>query len=386
MSKSKTSSQTKALQLAFWDLPLKVRRYGLQEAHTYPLVSSGRKHGGQLVDVHRAPAAEAWQKWASLELTRSATAIAALAFDCDGQQGTERAMDWFQDHPEYWFNWAVTRLASGGTHFVMNLAKPVLIGDQAREAPLAALARSGEYIRQQLGGDAGYGQMLSHNPMSCAQGGRLRTKWGRREPFTLAELQALIPHGWRRPQLATTDAGRNCDVFRTLLRWAGSPANLHVPVIEQALALYQQLPAEHLQQPHPFTLKEIEGIARSVERRRQGWIAKGDFGAAGDVRRSAWGSRRGRRSGLARRKRTRDRDGAIVNGALLGKTAAELASEYGIARRTVGYVLQRDVPLMRRRGRGRPFARGEDVSERTKRRRRARVRKMLAGRGGHKWQ
>ena len=376
MTKFRTPTQTEPIQLGIWDVPPKVRSHGLTEAHVYPLVSNGRKVGGTLVDVHRRPTFEAWHDWPSVEITRSANAIAAIGFDCDGHQGYERAMDWFQDHPEHWFNWAVTRLATGGTHFVLTLARPVLTGDDAKEKPRLALARVTEYLRQQLGGDPDYRGGLSHNPMSYAQGGRYRTTWGRREPYPLAELLAIVPKGYRRPKAPTTDASRNYAMFLALKKWAGSPANLHIPVIDQALVWYEQMPAEDRLQPHPYTLAEVRASARQVEKLRRDWIVRGQFGPVGDRERSEWGRRRQAIGVKNRRKNNRRRDGAIVDDVLRGATLTATATKYGLTTRRIGQILERDVPLMKRPRRGRPMARGDDVSERTKRRRRARIAAM----------
>ena len=380
MSKSRTPTQQ--LPLAIYDVPRKVRAHGLIEAHSWPLASRGKNRRGEFDPAYRRPAREAWERFASLELARSATADVAIVMDCDGDAGTERLIDWMIDRPEALQNWTTTRRSSGGSHAVWLLADPVLRGPQARQRPRRALALVSEYLAHALGADTGYRGILSHNPMSRPQGPDLSTKWGRRGAYTLAELLAVVPDDFKLPQVAITTAGRNWDFFRALLAWAGSPANVHTPAIDCARRMWAELPADlrtgpGANDPAPFSLKEAEGVAASVENYRQRWIRRGQFGLAGESERSVWGHRRGKASGRARRRRTRERDGAIVNGALTGQSTYELAAAHGVSQGRIVQILQRDVPVMVRPGRGRRTKRGQ-VHRSTAWRRKRRLDAQLA--------
>ena len=139
------------------------------------------------------------------------------------------------------------------------------------------------------------GKVLTHNPISAPHRGRCQTRWGRKEPFTLAELAEAIPSGWQRPKIATTGIGRNVDLFQGLMKWAGSPANLGSSVLPAAHAANCEF-------DNPLDHGEVAGLAKSVERYRRSWSAKGRFYT--ETEREAWGRALGLRSGLARRKGT----------------------------------------------------------------------------------
>ena len=183
-------------------VPGKVRRHGLREFHTYPLVSPGKDAAGVWGGSWRVPAAEAWT-FPELELGRTGNSIPALLFDLDGDP-----TDWLVDvlgpalpRP----NWIVWRRENMHAHIAYTLARPVLTGEQAKRTPQAFLARVGEYMAAELKADAAYSAVLGHNPISQASHGRYRTDWLREEPYSLAELVAFVPKGWRRPIAPAAD-------------------------------------------------------------------------------------------------------------------------------------------------------------------------------------
>ena len=75
---------------------------------------------------------------------------------------------------------------------------------------------------------------------------------------------------------------------------------------------------------------EVAGLAKSVERYRRSWIAKGRFYT--EAEREAWGCALGLRSGLARRKGTAARNKSIREDPRIN---AELASEHGLTVRQI---------------------------------------------------
>ena len=78
----------------------------------------------------------------------------------------------------------------------------------------------------QLKADAAYSAVLGHNPISRASHGRYTTDWLREAPYSLAELVAFVPKGWRRPILQPqTMYGRNDALFRAGMKWSGAPRN-----------------------------------------------------------------------------------------------------------------------------------------------------------------
>ena len=217
--------------------PAEVRAHGLREAHPWPLVSRG-KSGGVVLGSFRVHAAEAWG-YPSVEL-RAVKSWPCVVLDCDGETGYSRLMVAVVDREIPCPNWVCHR-ATGGAHGVWTLARPVLRGAGARERPLKLLARASEYLAQVVGADAGYTGVLTHNPMTPEPGQNLTTEWMRPAAYRLAELAELIPFGWKRPAVPQTGIGRNCCMFEALLKWAGSPGNLGLPVLPAAMAIYREI-------------------------------------------------------------------------------------------------------------------------------------------------
>ena len=316
-----------------------VRRHGLAEAHTFPLVSRGKVEGLVLA-CFRVPASEAWG-FASLEL-RSGRAWPCVVLDCDGTTGYSRLMCAVCDREVPEPNWIVHR-SSGGAHGVWTLERPVLRGAGAKALPLRLLARATEYLAKVVGADEGYTGVLSHNPMTPDPAQQLETDWRRKRAYPLGELGEVVPFGWKRPAVPKTGIGRNCAMFEALMKWAGSPVNLALPVLPAAWAVYRDIVGAFPGAGHAFAAAEVEGIARSVERYRARWIHQGRFYSAGE--RSAWGRRRGIRSGASRRKATEARDLAMVQDRIGGLSMRAIAGKYGLAVGAVHHVLSRDASL-----------------------------------------
>ena len=325
-----TVAITEQLVLPIDLAPAKVRAHGLRDAHARPLVSRGKDRNGRFPGSWRVDPAEAWA-FAQLEI-RAANSWPALILDCDGGDGTERLAGAMLDGRVGPANWTVTRSSSGGSHAVWCLERPVLRGAEARARPMQAFGRVAEYYAEATGADRGYGAVLTHNPMARAQPAGMRTTWGRREPYSLRELAAPIPRGWRRPEIPATAIGRNCAIFAGLMRFAGHARNQLADLAAVAAELNRQL-------DDPLDAAELAGIARSVGRYRARWIATGAYYDAAD--REAWGRARGVRSGEARRERTADRDAAILVDRDAGLSQRAIAAKYGVSRGTVENVLRR---------------------------------------------
>ena len=286
---SSTPTYSKQLILPIEFAPPKVRAHGLRDAHTYPLVSMGKGRGGAHSASFRVPAEDAWG-FPEIEL-RAGNSWPSIVLDVDGSNALYRIVDAVERKAILTPNWTVTRKGSGGTHAVYNLARPVHRGEAARKGPLAALARVSEFYASTLLADSGYTGVLSHNPMSKAHGPGFVTNWFHREAYTLPQLREVIPFGWRRPTTSRTGIGRNCDLFVSLMAWAGRPENKRNDCLAAAHVINQSF---DLPLPHA----EVAATARSVH----GYRAR--FTYFTQEQRSLWGKARGIKSGEARRKGT----------------------------------------------------------------------------------
>ena len=318
-------------QLALDFAPAQVRSHGLRDAHTYPQVA--RRKGASF----RVPASQAWV-FAYLEL-RAGNSWPLMGFDCDVPSAVVDALYWNHhggDGPALPRpNMVVERRSNSHSHVSYFLAKPVHRGANAREAPLRLLARISEFYRQALGADPGYNGVLTHNPMRSAhRHGGFLTHWGRKQPYSLGELSEVIPKGWRLPVKPTTEAGRNCALFVALMKWAGSPANIGREVLAVARAMNDGLDV-------PLGDSEVAGLAKSVERYRRSWIAKGRFYT--EAEREAWGRSLGLQGGVVRRASKVHRDVRIVEGHRAGFSTRKLARRFKLTQQGIWHVLQRDL-------------------------------------------
>ena len=100
---------------------------------------------------------------------------------------------------------------------------PVARHDEAHTAPLSYLAHVADRLAYHLGADPGYTGLITRNPLT--PGPECFTHWGRMFPYTLGELDKLLPKG-KPPSRRLTGIGRNCDLFKSMVsevfrpRWA----------------------------------------------------------------------------------------------------------------------------------------------------------------------
>ena len=306
--------------------PTKVREHGLKETHSHPLVSEGKRTDGAHNASFRVPAVEAW-RFPEIEL-RAGNSWPCIILDVDGANALYRIVEAVDKFEILSPNWTVTRKGSGGTHAVWNLARPVHRGEQARIAPLKALSRVYEFYATALQADSGYTAVLSHNPMASAHGPGFVTNWFHRAAYSLPQLGEVIPFGWRRPTVSRTGVGRNCDLFQSLIRWAGCPENRENDCLAAAHVINQSFEL-------PLPDSEVAGIAASVERYRKNWSYYTP------TQRTLWGRARGIKSGASRRKLTADRDRAIIQAVNEGRTMRDVGTEHGLTGAAVYWILKR---------------------------------------------
>lgn len=308
--------------------PPKVRRYGLTEAHTFPLVSLGKDASGHYQPPFRVHASRGWD-FPELQF-QTPNSIPVLILDVDRPDWMLPIFD--KDVPQP--NWATERRANHHAHIFYTLARAVLTGEQARPTPQAYLARVGEWLAAQLGADAAYNGVLAHNPMSKAGRGRYRTDWLRPDPYSLAELGEWIPPGWRRPQPRElrTAAGRNDHLFRAGMKWTGKPSHwgdwdgvaVYLAELNAGLVL-------------PLGERELGGIVKSVCKRQQTNLDTGQTQRTFSFIQAG----RGRKSGAARRERTADRDMAIVSAVQAGEAKKAVARLHGLSPKAIRKIVVR---------------------------------------------
>ena len=314
--------------------PVQVRRHGLREFHTYPLVSPGKDAAGVWGGSFRVPAAQAWT-FPELELGRTGNSIPALLFDLDGDP-----TDWLVDvlgpalpRP----NWIVWRRENMHAHVVYTLARAVLTGEQAKRTPQAYLARVGEYLAAELKADAAYSSVLGHNPISQASQGRYTTDWMREEPYRLEELAECMPKGWRRPTVQPqTMYGRNDALFKAGMKWSGEPRNWG-----NWEGLASSLWVKNQGFIAPLGERELGGIVKSVVRYQRRNLESGKQQQTFSFIQAARGRKGGRVSGATRRADTLERDAAIVGAVQAGESMRSVERRLGISHGTVRYIIKR---------------------------------------------
>lgn len=281
------SDEQLSLPLAIEDAPRKVRDHGLREAHALPLVSRGRAFGWRTT---RRPTRIAWRYWPEIEL-RTPGSFPALILDCDSEPEDYLTVAFGSDlvRPPNW----IAHTASGHGHVVYTLRHPVLRGEKSRLRPMRLYARIAEYYRAAYDADIGYIGVLTHNPTHTLY--RDSTTWWREDPWTLAELAAVIPKGWRMPAKPTTPEGRNVSLFRLGMRWCGYPRNWgNIEGVQMVIE------AANAALDVPLFAGEVHDIVKSVIKISRRNLASGQTQENFSFIQAA----RGRRSGAARRKGT----------------------------------------------------------------------------------
>lgn len=299
-------------------LPPAIQDTGIAGTHPAPYVSRGRV---EQFATYRKEKKRAFG-YPFVQLTGTRSIQAALVLDVDRAEGLTAIR---ADVPEP--SWSVWH-PKGGAHVAYVLETPVNL--IAKPKPREYLRHVAEYYTQALQADPGYSGLLTDNPVK-PEAGRV-TRWGRKRPYSLSELASVIPFGWEPPKITATASylGRNCYLFDALMRWAGSAKNRELPVLTAAITANQRL-------DHPLPAKEVEGIARSVERYREQWDKAG-WHKPQFIEKQA---RRGRRSAITRGERAAERRKLIRLLREDGLTISEIMAEVGVSKRTVYNALSR---------------------------------------------
>ncbi len=302
--------------------PSIVQRHGLREAHAYPLVGM-RKRGGDFWS-RRRPANMAWD-YPYIQISSSANAFAALVFDCDKPEETQYALVDRMPEP----NWIVVNPKSGHMHVTYTLTCSVHKYPEARIKPIRWLRNIAEFYRHALSADPGYMGVLTRNPAPLLETGD-KTEWLRKAPYDLRELDDAVPDGWVAPAVSSTGIGRNIDLFTDLMKWAGIKKNRNSPVLAAATKRNREFDV-------PLPDSEVRATAKKIAEYRNRWAEHGWHSPEWIQRQAA----RGRRSGGARRNRTRERDGKIAKALTSGMTVSGAARKWGLCRAAIRKIRDR---------------------------------------------
>ena len=339
MTHSDKLSQAKNEQLEFAikDAPLKVRAWGLREAHAWPLVSERDDDGsGQIVRTFRTAQAQAWG-FPDVGYPRSASAWAALVVDVDHP---DKLQEILTEGASLLPNWVVYNRRNWHAHVCYPLAAPVLEHPESKIAPLLYLADIEKKLIAALDGDPGYSGSLARNPIVKPQW-NTQVLWFRQHPWELSELDEAasvqLPPGWKPATAAPGGVGRNCSLFEGLMGWAGRPANRSGSILVQAHSINSEFAT-------PLPGPEVRHTVKSVAKYRRRWESRGWHSPRWIQKQAA----RGRASGKARRDRNAERDLAIVDAYDGGMTQTAIARKWGLSQARVSQILNSQIANLNR--------------------------------------
>ena len=199
----------------YYNIPQELREHGIAAVHPRPFCANEDSH-----IVGRFDAQTAWATFPKLELSPPLCHV-AIILDIDSTESLDDApgKSWWGGNPTPAPNWMVinTRPRSatrrpGGIHAVYALEVPVARHDAAHMLPLRYLAHVADRLSHHLGADPGYTGLITRNPINPGPG--VYTHWSRMLPYSLRELDKLLPKG-KPPSRRLTGIGRNCDLFKS---------------------------------------------------------------------------------------------------------------------------------------------------------------------------
>ena len=158
----------------------------------------------------------------------------------------------------------------------------------------------------------------------------LETQWGATQPYDLRELAESIPAGWKEPEKPLSGLGRNAGLFLSLVKWAGSPSNIQLPILPIA---------ERLNRDFDFPPACSRGVSASPiqwSAIEGSWLEAGRFYDEEQVK--DWHRRGQAASVKVRQRKNAERDGRIRAARLLGFGVRQTSGILGEARSTVSRV------------------------------------------------
>ena len=200
--------------------PQEVARQGVKAVHQWPKCANEDSH-----IVGNFDAETAWSTFVKLEINPPHI-YTTICLDVD----TPSEKGWPGGQPAIQPNWIVVNTRAetpqrraGGLHLVYSIETPIARHNAARMAPLTYYAHVEARLSYHLGADSAYARVLTRNPIN--PGPECFTHWGRMFPYTLHELDKLLPKE-KPPKRYLTGVGRNVDLFKAMVsevfqpRWA----------------------------------------------------------------------------------------------------------------------------------------------------------------------
>lgn len=281
-------------------IPEDLEALGLKDVDVYPRCSAGRGTGFK--DMRRRPGPVAWKDYPHVQ-HHGTNVYTGIYLDVDRPFSDVIGAADADEIPAP--SVAVTRIRNAHSQCGWVLATPVHRYPAAAGKPLKLFARTAEYFADVLGADPGYTSVLFRNgPLHAARPGWHVDYNGPPGGWPLYELADWIPKGWRRPRNPLTAEGRNCSLFLTLCRFAGSGIGRTADLALEAARINRTFGV-------PLDAREVWHVVQHVEGYRSRWEAAG-------WHRPSWIARQ------ARRGRKGARKGGLKGGPLSG--AARRAS------------------------------------------------------------
>ena len=255
----------------------------LVDFHPRPYCSMGRDEEGRWTGTHRRDPETAWGQFRHVE-HHTPTSSVGLFYDVDVPGGVHAAVD---DDRVPFPTVCITRKSNGHSAAGYLLRRPVHVYPGSRDKPRILLAKVSEYFAGALQADPGYTGALFRNALVHADDPRFIVE--RRDVlYDLEQLAESIPHGYQPPRVkCRTVDGRNDSLHRGLLRFAGSGKHSENDVRRAAYTMNGRFPAA-------LDTPEVEGIIRSVLRRREVWMLHGWHSEGFRTRQATRGARGGK--------------------------------------------------------------------------------------------
>ena len=238
-------------------VPPDLAELGLNSVHPFPLVMDAEKR-----PRGRRPAPVAWAEYPRLEVNPpNAYSVVTLDID-DVHNLPERA--WRMGKPSLPPTWIVQSLDTGKMHCGYILETPVHRNHDSLAGPLLKLADVADRLTYHLGGDPGYGGLITRNPL--APGPDTHVYWQSFLPYSLGQLDKRLPKAKRPRGERLTGIGRNVDLFRAMVKTAHQP-RWHRLIEAEGWdgAWLEHVRSENVVMWHPDELPDVEcrSIAKS---------------------------------------------------------------------------------------------------------------------------